>query len=177
MPGSDHDSFEFEPDFSDDELLATIFGDAANEPDGPDAGDGDPDAAESHRGAFGDFGATSSAFIDRSFREKIVLVGVSFPPFDDDLVEEHLDELARLIDTAGADEVGRVVQRRQSPDAATFIGSGKAQEIKEMAIAFDCDTVVFDDELTPAQQFNLEKILGRTAIDRTAVIQIGRAHV
>ncbi|HQF94455.1 MAG TPA: GTPase HflX [Microthrixaceae bacterium] len=170
MPGSDHDSFEFEPDFSDDELLATIFGDAANDPDGPDAGDGDPDAAESHRGAFGDFGATSSAFIDRSFREKIVLVGVSFPPFDDDLVEEHLDELARLIDTAGADEVGRVVQRRQSPDAATFIGSGKAQEIKEMAIAFDCDTVVFDDELTPAQQFNLEKILGRTAIDRTAVI-------
>ena len=61
MPGSDHDSFEFEPDFSDDELLATIFGDAANDPDGPDAGHDDPDAPESHRGAFGDFGATSSS--------------------------------------------------------------------------------------------------------------------
>ncbi len=125
---------------------------------------------ESHRGAFGDYGATSNAFIDRSFRERIVLVGVSFPPHDDELIDEHLDELSRLIDTAGADEVGRVVQRRQSPDASTYVGSGKAQEIRELAEAFDCDTVVFDDELTPAQQYNLEKILGRTAIDRTAVI-------
>jgi len=139
--------------------------------------DGDGDAAsdstepeESHRGAFGDFGATSTAFIDRSFREKIILVGVSFPPHDDEVMEEHLNELSRLIDTAGADEVGRVMQRRQSPDASTFIGKGKANELKELAIALDCDTVVFDDELSPAQQFNLEKLLGRTAIDRTAVI-------
>jgi GTP-binding protein HflX len=123
-----------------------------------------------HRGAFGDFGATSSAFIDRSFREKIVLVGVSFPPHDDELVDAHLDELERLVDTAGADVVGRVVQRRNAPDPATYIGSGKAQEVKDLALAFDCDTVVFDDELSPAQQFNLEKLLGRTAIDRTAVI-------
>lgn len=124
----------------------------------------------SHRGAFGDYGGTSDALIDRTFRERIVLVGVSFPPFDDEVVEQHLDELSRLIDTAGADEVGRIVQRRQSPDASTFIGKGKTQEVKEMALAFDCDTVVFDDELSPAQQFNLEKALGRTAIDRTAVI-------
>ena len=162
MPGSDHVGDG--PDFTDDELLETIRRDTEFDVDDSDTAD------DSHRGAFGDFGATSTAFIDRSFREKIVLVGASFPPFDDELVEEHLDELARLIDTAGADEVGRVVQRRQSPDPATFIGSGKAEEIRQMAVAFDCDTVVFDDELTPAQQFNLEKILGRTAIDRTAVI-------
>ena len=63
-----------------------------------------------------------------------------------------------------------MIQRRQAPDPPTFIGKGKAEELKEVALATDCDTVVFDNELTPAQQFNLEKLLGRTAIDRTAVI-------
>ena len=66
--------------------------------------------------------------------------------------------------------VDRVVQRRQTPDPATYIGKGKADELRDAAEAADCDTVVFDDELSPAQQRNLEKILGRTAIDRTAVI-------
>ena len=131
-----------------------------------DEGDGD----ESHRGGFGEFGGETSAFIERTFRERIIVVGVSFPPHDDDEVDASLDELALLVDTAGADVVGRVVQRRDRPDPATFIGSGKVDEIRELAEATDCDTVVFDDELTPAQQFNLEKQLGRTAIDRTAVI-------
>ncbi|HSB85820.1 MAG TPA: GTPase HflX, partial [Ilumatobacteraceae bacterium] len=61
-------------------------------------------------------------------------------------------------------------QRRGTPDPATFVGRGKVEEIRELAEATDCDTVVFDDELSPAQQANLEKALGRTAIDRTAVI-------
>ena len=74
------------------------------------------------------------------------------------------------MDTAGADVVGRVVQRRATPDPATFVGRGKAEEILPVSLAVDADTVVFDDDLTPAQQRNLEKILGRTAIDRTAVI-------
>ena len=108
--------------------------------------------------------------IDRSFREKIVLVGVTLPPDDSEETERGLDELSALVDTAGADEVARVVQRRRAPDPPTFIGKGKAEELKEVALATDCDTVVFDNELTPAQQFNLEKMLGRTAIDRTAVI-------
>src|SRR5208282_4750507 len=81
-----------------------------------------------------------------------------------------LDELALLVDTAGADEVGRVIQRRETPDPAPYIGHGKAQELRRLSEALDADTVVFDDELSPAQQRNLEKILGRTAIDRTAVI-------
>lgn len=110
------------------------------------------------------------SLIERSFRERIVLVGVAFGGASLADTEDHLDELALLIDTAGADEVGRVVQRRDSPDPATLVGSGKATELRDLAVAVDADTVVFDDELTPAQSRNLEKILGRTAIDRTAVI-------
>ena len=75
-----------------------------------------------------------------------------------------------LIDTAGADEVARMVQRRDHPDHTWFIGKGKATELHELCLAVDADTVVFDNELSPAQQYNLEKLLGRTAIDRTAVI-------
>ena len=81
-----------------------------------------------------------------------------------------MDELELLVDTAGADTAARVVQQRSAPDPKYYIGKGKAEELREVALETDCDTVVFDDELTPAQQFNLEKLLGRTAIDRTAVI-------
>ncbi len=108
--------------------------------------------------------------IERTFREKIILVGVVFPGLTDELVEENLDELAQLVDSAGADVVGRVLQRRQTPDPATFIGRGKAEEIAALSRSLDADTVVFDDELSPAQHRNLEKLFGRTAIDRTAVI-------
>jgi GTP-binding protein HflX len=108
--------------------------------------------------------------IERTFRERIVLVGVVFPWVAADTVDADLDELALLVGTAGADVVGRIVQRRDHPDPATYVGRGKAQELHEMSETLDVDTVVFDDELSPAQQRNLEKILGRTAIDRTAVI-------
>ena len=123
-----------------------------------------------HRGAFGEFGGESGGLIDRTFRERIVLVGVTGPDEDDEDTERHLDELALLVDTAGADAVARVVQRRSSPDPATYIGAGKVQELHGLCQAVDADTVVFDDELGPAQQRNLEKALGRSAIDRTAVI-------
>jgi GTP-binding protein HflX len=116
--------------------------------------------------------------IERSFREKIVLVGVTLPPEDqvpagvtgEEETELHLDELASLVATAGADVVARVHQRRERPDPATYVGRGKAQEVRDVSEVWDADTVVFDDELSPAQSRNLEKILGRTAIDRTAVI-------
>jgi GTP-binding protein HflX len=110
------------------------------------------------------------SLIERTFREKIVLVGVAIPPATVDQEEAHLDELALLVDTAGADEAARVLQRRDAPDPATYIGKGKAEELRDLSNAVDADTVVFDDELSPAQSRNLEKILGRTAIDRTAVI-------
>ena len=110
------------------------------------------------------------SLIERDLREKIVLVGVTIPPATEDQTERHLDELALLVDTAGADEAARVLQRRDAPDPATYIGRGKAEELRQLSEAVDADTVVFDDELSPAQSRNLEKILGRTAIDRTAVI-------
>ena len=111
-----------------------------------------------------------STLIDRTIRERIVLVGVLFPGVTPEDLEHQLDELALLVDTAGADVLARVVQRRDAPDAATFLGSGKVEELRELCLAVDADTVVFEHGLTPAQQRNLEKILGRTAIDRTAVI-------
>ena len=127
------------------------------------------------------------SLIERSFREKIVLVGVTIPPATAEETEDHLSELSLLVDTAGADEAARVIQRRDAPDPATYVGKGKAEELRELSLAVDADTVVFDDELSPAQSRNLEKILGRTAIDRTAVIldifaqnartQEGRAQV
>ena len=125
---------------------------------------------ESHRGGFGEFGGAESGLIDRAFREQIVLVGVQLAQRTSDEVDANLDELERLVDTAGADAVERVVQRRDAPDPATFVGRGKADEILSASLEHDADTVVFDDELTPAQQFNLERILKRTALDRTAVI-------
>ena len=126
--------------------------------------------SEGHRGAFGEFGGEAGGFIDRAFREQIVLVGVATPAQSTANVEESLEELARLVDTAGADPVHRVLQRRDRIDPATYVGRGKALEIRDIAEQYDADTVVFDDELSPAQQYNLEGILGRTAIDRTTVI-------
>ena len=131
--------------------------------------------------------ALGTTLIERTTREKIVLVGVTLPPYTDDDTEASLNELALLIDTAGADEVARMQQRREHPDSAFYLGKGKAEELRELCLAVDADTVVFDNELAPAQQYNLEKLLGRTALDRTAVIldifaqnahtQEGRAQV
>ena len=114
--------------------------------------------------------ALGATLIERTKRERIVLVGVTRPGHTDEDTEAGLDELSLLIDTAGADEAGRIVQRRDSPDHTWYIGKGKVEELRDMCLAVDADTVVFDNELSPAQQFNLEKVLGRTALDRTAVI-------
>ena len=125
---------------------------------------------ESHRGAFGEFGGESGGLIDRTFRERIVLAGVSLGRADPEATDASMDELARLVETAGADPVARVLQHRDSPDRATYVGKGKVMEIKTVSEALDADTVVFDNDLTPAQQGNLEETLKRSALDRTAVI-------
>ncbi len=114
--------------------------------------------------------ALAGTLIDRTIREKIVLVAVALPGDDEESVEASLDELSLLVDTAGADEVARLVQNRDAPDHTWYIGKGKVDELKELCLALDADTVVFDNELAPSQQYNLEKVLGRTALDRTAVI-------
>lgn len=114
--------------------------------------------------------ALGQTLIERTFRERIVLVGVTLHGQSDEDTEEGLDELSLLIDTAGADEAARVTQRRDVPDSAWYIGKGKVDELRDVCLAVDADTVVFDAELSPGQQYNLEKALGRTALDRTAVI-------
>ena len=114
--------------------------------------------------------ALGRTLIERTIREKIVLVGVALDGQSDAENDASLDELALLVDTAGADVVARLTQRRDTPDHTWYLGKGKADELRELCLAVDADTVVFDNELAPAQQFNLEKLLGRTAIDRTAVI-------
>jgi GTP-binding protein HflX len=114
--------------------------------------------------------ALGATLIERGKRERIVTVGVTLPGHTESETEASLDELSLLIDTAGADVVATIVQRRDAPDHTWFIGKGKVEELREICLAVDADTVVFDNELAPAQQYNLEKLLGRTAIDRTAVI-------
>ena len=84
--------------------------------------------------------------------------------------EQSLDELAGLAETAGALVITRVLQNRQNPDPATYIGSGKAEELSLTCQALEIDLAIFDDELTGAQRRNLENALGVRVIDRTALI-------
>ena len=113
----------------------------------------------------------SEAVIDDEIRERAILVGVSLPGAQWPL-ESSLAELERLADTAGADTICTVTQKLDAPNPRTFIGSGKAAEIAAMVDANDADIVIFDDELTPSQQSNLERCLGKSVkvIDRTALI-------
>ena len=102
--------------------------------------------------------------------QRALLVGTGSGTHSLDEAEASLSELGLLTDTAGAAPVESVLQRRSSPDPATYIGAGKADELRGLADALDVDVVVFDDELTPAQQRNLEKKLGRDVVDRVALI-------
>ena len=104
-------------------------------------------------------------------RERALIVGVERPDDEWD-VQSSLDELERLVDTAGADVVCRTTQRLNSPNPKTFIGTGKAEEVADLCRSYSCDLVVFDDELTPSQQANLERAVGKNVkvIDRTALI-------
>ena len=84
--------------------------------------------------------------------------------------EASLEELALLADTAGAEVVGTTVQRLETPNPATYIGKGKVQEVASQRAPTEYSTVIFDDELSPSQQRNLEKELEVKVLDRTALI-------
>lgn len=106
-------------------------------------------------------------------RERAFLVGAEIKGSKPLLpVEDSLDELARLSDTAGLQVVGRSVQRFDQPNPATYIGTGKVDEVKALVEELDAGVVVFDDELLPRQQRELEQIFGEDTkvIDRTALI-------
>ncbi len=104
-------------------------------------------------------------------RERAVVVGVDRPGLDWP-IDSSLQELTRLVDTAGADVVASFTQRLAKPNPRTLIGSGKVAEIAEAVRALDADIVVFDDELSPSQQANLEKGFDKSikVLDRTALI-------
>ncbi len=102
--------------------------------------------------------------------ETAVLVGVQLPGTTSAQLDASLDELEALLDTAGGVVVDRVVQRRDAPDAATFIGAGKVAELRDLAAEVGADAIVFDDDLAPAQQRTLEEEIRQKVLDRTIVI-------
>src|SRR5256714_1503496 len=119
----------------------------------------------------------SSTLLSRA-PQRALLVGVDMPGTDWP-VEESLDELAQLAATAGVDCVDRVTQKLARPHPGTLLGSGKIQEIAEMVRYHNCDAVIFDLELSPAQHRTLERELETQVLDRTALILIifaQRAH-
>ncbi len=108
-------------------------------------------------------------------RESCVLVGVDLRSQASESIEEYtaeesLEELLELAESAGAESLGAVIQRRERMDAATLIGQGKVDEIKAWTAELKPDFVLFDQSLTPSQQRNLEKALERRVIDRTQLI-------
>jgi GTP-binding protein HflX len=103
-------------------------------------------------------------------RQKVFLVGVLSRGTTAVEAERSIDELALLVDTAGGDPVDSELVRRDVIDPALFIGSGKASELADLTRATDIDTVVFDNQLSPAQQRNLQKLFECDVVDREAVI-------
>ncbi|MBE5965766.1 MAG: GTPase HflX [Lachnospiraceae bacterium] len=101
-------------------------------------------------------------------QERFILIGVAVSDQDD--TAESLEELAELADTAGALTVGKVIQNRESVHPGTYIGKGKIEEVKELALEMDATGVVCDDELSPAQLKNLEDALQIKVLDRTILI-------
>ena len=101
--------------------------------------------------------------------ERVVLVGVWTEGSAAD-AKASLAELAALAETAGSQVLEGLIQRRDKPDASTYIGSGKAQELREVVVATGADTVICDGELSPAQLTALEKAVKVKVIDRTALI-------
>jgi GTP-binding protein HflX len=113
---------------------------------------------------------TTFEFIRRARVERAYLVGVSLPGSSIATAHEHLEELAQLAATAGAEVVGRMVQGRGRVDITTFIGEGKVQELKQVCEEWAVNLVIFDDDLSPAQGKNLEKLLNVRVIDRSELI-------
>ena len=103
-------------------------------------------------------------------KEQAILVGVILPDDDRSDYEDPLEELASLSRTAGATVVGALTQKRQKPDAAFFLGKGKAEEVGKLVEANDANVIITDNNLSPAHVRNLEKITGTKVVDRTELI-------
>ncbi|MBN1481864.1 GTPase HflX [candidate division KSB1 bacterium] len=103
-------------------------------------------------------------------RETAIIVGIIRPDQDRQVINEYLDELELLADTAGADVVERVVQERQRLDAAFLLGHGKVEELANMVKYLDADLIIFDDDLSPAQVKNIESLCKTKILDRSGLI-------
>lgn len=101
-------------------------------------------------------------------KERIIVVGVATSENDD--TDKSLDELIELGQTAGVETVAKVIQNREKVHPGTYIGKGKIEEVRELVIKYKADTVVCDDELTPAQFNNLSQMLDVKVVDRTVMI-------
>lgn len=103
-------------------------------------------------------------------KEKVLLVGLYGLSSAKFQAEEHLEELAMLTDTAGGITVGRVLQQRNRPDVSSYVGKGKLQELKVQMKALEAKTIIFDDDLSPTQIRNVEKVTEAKVLDRSALI-------
>ncbi len=101
-------------------------------------------------------------------KERVILVAVATSDNDDTV--QSLDELEELVQTAGAETVAKVIQNRERIHPGTYIGKGKIEEIQGLIYSLGVDTVICDDELSPAQNYNLEEALDVKVIDRTVLI-------
>lgn len=103
-------------------------------------------------------------------KDRALVIGVVFGKDERARVDEYVDELILLADTAGAQVVRKIFQERQTPDPAYFIGRGKAEEIRSIAEAEDISLIIFDDDLSGVQIRNLESTIGKRVLDRSGLI-------
>ena len=103
-------------------------------------------------------------------QERAILISLRLGRESKETVEEHLDELEMLTDTAGAETIFKVLQDRERPDKVFYIGKGKAEEIAQLVELNDIDLVIFDDDLSPTQVRNLEKLMNKKILDRSGLI-------
>src|SRR4030066_239575 len=108
--------------------------------------------------------------IHQKITERAMLVAVQTRNLSRELVEEHLSELEELADTAGADSIFKIIQSKASIDPAFYIGKGKAEELAALVELNEIDLVISDDDLTPVQVRNLERLFNRKIIDRSGLI-------
>jgi len=109
-------------------------------------------------------------YLTQEAKEKVLLVGVHFPYEEKWEKIDSLEELKNLSKTAGVIVVEKILQNLQRPNSMSFIGKGKAQELRAISSSLNIDTLIFDEELSPSQVANLESITGRKVIDRTELI-------
>lgn len=108
--------------------------------------------------------------INKKITERAMLVALDTKEFRKEIVEEHLDELEELADTAGAETVFKIIQSKARMDSAYYIGKGKAEELAQLIELNEINIVIFDDDLTPVQVRNLSDLFKRKVIDRSGLI-------